>query len=58
MIDENANRDVADVINYIKATEFAIARCLSIISLKLFTLSLTAEEASSLFSHEFLTVFR
>ena len=26
MIDENANRDVADVINYIKATEFAIAR--------------------------------
>ena len=26
LIDENANRDVADVINYIKATEFAIAR--------------------------------
>jgi len=26
LIDENANRNVADVINYIKATEFAIAR--------------------------------
>ncbi|MEN6417584.1 MAG: Fic/DOC family N-terminal domain-containing protein, partial [Clostridiaceae bacterium] len=26
MIDENANRDVADVINYIKATEFALRR--------------------------------
>ena len=26
MLDENANRDVADVINYIKATDFAIAR--------------------------------
>jgi Fic family protein len=26
MVDENANRNVADVINYIKATEFAIAR--------------------------------
>jgi Fic family protein len=26
MIDENANRNVADVINYIKATEFAISR--------------------------------
>jgi Fic family protein len=25
-IDENANRNVADVVNYIKATEFAIAR--------------------------------
>ncbi|WP_312644152.1 Fic family protein [Hydrogenoanaerobacterium sp.] len=26
LIDENANRNVADVINYIKATDFAIAR--------------------------------
>jgi len=26
MLDENANRDVSDVINYIKATDFAIAR--------------------------------
>ena len=26
LIDENANRNVADVINYIKATEFAISR--------------------------------
>ncbi len=26
MIDENANRNVADVINYIKATEFAVKR--------------------------------
>jgi Fic family protein len=26
LLDENANRNVADVINYIKATEFAIAR--------------------------------
>jgi Fic family protein len=26
MLDENANRDVADVINYIKATEYAIQR--------------------------------
>ncbi|MCL2052453.1 MAG: Fic family protein [Lachnospiraceae bacterium] len=26
MLDENANRNVADVINYIKATEFAIAK--------------------------------
>jgi Fic family protein len=26
LIDENANRDVAEVINYIKATEFAITR--------------------------------
>ncbi|MDR3296277.1 MAG: Fic family protein [Clostridiales Family XIII bacterium] len=26
LIDENANRNVADVINYIKATEFAVAR--------------------------------
>jgi Fic family protein len=26
MIDENANRDVADVVGYIKATEFAIGR--------------------------------
>jgi len=26
LIDENANRDVAEVINYIKATEFSIAR--------------------------------
>jgi Fic family protein len=26
LIDENANRNVADIINYIKATEFAIAR--------------------------------
>jgi Fic family protein len=26
LIDKNANRDVADVINYIRATEFAIAR--------------------------------
>ena len=26
MIDENANRDVADVVNYIKATDYAIAR--------------------------------
>ena len=26
MLDENANRDVSDVINYIKATNFAIAR--------------------------------
>ena len=26
MLDENANRDVSDVINYIKATEYAIAR--------------------------------
>lgn len=26
MLDENANRDVADVVNYIKATDYAIAR--------------------------------
>jgi len=26
MLDENANRDVSDVINYIRATDFAIAR--------------------------------
>lgn len=26
MLDENSNRDVADVINYIKATDYAIAR--------------------------------
>lgn len=26
MIDENANRDVADVIHYIKATEYAVKR--------------------------------
>lgn len=26
MLDENANRDVVDVINYIKAIEFAINR--------------------------------
>ena len=26
MLDENANRDVSDVINYIKATDYAIAR--------------------------------
>lgn len=26
MLNENANRDVADVVNYIKATDYAIAR--------------------------------
>src|SRR5574344_190296 len=26
MLDENSNRDVADVINYIKATDYSIAR--------------------------------
>lgn len=26
MLDENANRDVADVVNYIRATDYAIAR--------------------------------
>lgn len=30
MVEENANRDVADVINYIKATEFALKRMIEL----------------------------